>query len=276
MLCLVGVGFQVMAFALAPIAIVQSIFNAGIVLLIVFSRLRLGERLHRTEWIGLGIVVVSLVLMSSSLRGSDNAVGLGGSGLRVLAAVVPTLVAVALVVQLNRRRPGGSGFLFGLAAGLLYGAAALGTKGASTLVVRHGLLAGVPEVMTSVYPYVFVVFSVLGMLVYQTGLQRFRIAVVGSMSDVVCSTYLVAVGALVFDESLPKDPAILTLRVAGFVGVLAGSVLVAMGGRVGGPETMPPLESDLGLGSVLATEVHSITGHSVDDIVAGGPAEPQP
>jgi drug/metabolite transporter (DMT)-like permease len=275
-LCLVGVGLQTMAFALAPIAVVQSIFNAGIVLLIVVSRLKLGERLHRREWIGLAIVISSLIALSASLTNSTHAVGLSGSGLRVLLAAVPTLAVVVLVVFAIRSGRWTNGFLYGTAAGLLYGAAALGTKGASTLVVRHGVVASVPNILTSVYPYVFLIFSVLGMLIYQTGLQRFRISVVGAMSDVVASAYLVAVGMVVFDESLPKDVTTLVLRLGGFAGILLGSVLVAAGGRKGSVEVMPPIKSDLGLGPVLVTEFDSLTGHAVDDLVAGSPPDRHP
>jgi drug/metabolite transporter (DMT)-like permease len=270
-LCLVGVGLEVVAFALAPIAVVQAIFNSGVVLLIVFSRLRLGERLHRNEWIGLAIVVASLISLSVSLTQPKNSIGLADSGLPVLLAAAPTLVVVALIVAAIRSGRSKGSFLFGTAAGLLYGAAALGTKGASTLVVRHGVAASVPFILTSVYPYVFLFFSILGMLIYQTGLQRFRISVVGSMSDVVSSTYLVAVGMVVFDEPLPRDRTTLVLRLVGFAGVLLGSVFVAVGGRKDTLETVPQIQSDLGLGTVLVTEVDSLTGHSVDNVVAGTP-----
>jgi drug/metabolite transporter (DMT)-like permease len=272
-LCLVGVALQVMAFALAPIPVVQSIFNTGIVLLVVLSRLRLGERLHRNEWIGLAIVVVSLISLSASLGGRMDTVGLAGSGSRVLLAAVPTFALVVLIVAAIRSGVGTGGFFYGTAAGLLYGAAALGTKGASTILVRHGLVASVPHILTSVYPYVFLVFSALGMLMYQTGLQRFRISVVGSMSDVVCSTYLVAVGTIVFSEALPKNTTTLALRLGGFAGVLLGSVLVAAGGRKDSEITLPPIESDLGLGSVLVTEFDSLTGHSIDEFVTGNPSD---
>jgi drug/metabolite transporter (DMT)-like permease len=264
-LCVVGVILQVLAFALAPIPVVQSIFNAGIVLLIVASRVKLGERLRRVEWAGIAVVVAALTLISASLGGSQGSIGLVDSGWRLLVAVGPTLVFVVVLLITIRLRIGSAGFLFGVAAGLLYGAAALGTKGASTQVVRHGVLPSVPYVLGSPYPYVFVAFSAFGMLVYQTGLQHHRISVVGSMSDVVCSTYLVAVGMVVFGESLPEDPVTLALRFGGFAGVLVGTLLVATGGPTA-DETMPPIESDLGLGPVLVAEVDGISRRSTKSV----------
>ncbi len=265
-LCLVGLGLQILAFAMAPIPVVQSIFNAGIVLLIVLSRVKLGERLHRVEWFGIIVVVASLTLIAISLGGSEGDIGLVNSWWRILVALVPTMVViVAIVLVIHSRSYSAAGYLYGIAAGLLYGAASLGTKGASTLVVREGVWHSIPSIMGSIYPYVFVVFSTFGMLLYQTGLQRSRISVVGSMSDVVCSTYLVGVGMVVFGESLPQDPVTLALRFGGFAGVLAGTVLVATGGNVTSG-TMPPIDSDIGLGPVLVAEVDSATGPSIEPV----------
>jgi drug/metabolite transporter (DMT)-like permease len=273
-LCLLGLALQTMAFALAPIPVVQSIFNAGIVLLILFSRVRLGERLHKNEWLGLVVVVVSLISMSASLSRSPSTVGLSGSGAKVLLAAIPTIVVVMLVARAIQRGHTKSGFMYGVAAGLLYGGAALGTKGASTLVVQHGLVNSVPFILGSVYPYVFIVLSVFGMMMYQTGLQRFRIAVVGSMSDVVCSTYLVAVGTVVFSEVLPKDPWILLLRSVGFVGVLVGSVIVALGSGSNSAISVPPTESDIGLGTVLLAEAEAAIGHPLGGTLGSSTDEP--
>jgi hypothetical protein len=205
-------------------------------------------------------------LIAISLGGSEGSIGLLDSWWRILIAAVPTLLVVLIIVMIIRSQTHYVGFLYGLAAGLLYGAAALGTKGASTIVAQEGLWHAIPNIVTSVYPYVFAVFAVFGMVIYQTGLQRARISVVGTMSDVICSTYLVGVGMVVFGESLPKDPVTLALRLGGFIGVLVGTVLVALGGPANS-EIMPPMESDLGLGSVLVSEVESTTGHTIDSIV---------
>jgi multidrug transporter EmrE-like cation transporter len=259
-LCMAGLGLQVLAFALAPISIVQSIFNVGIVVLVVFSRLHIGERLHRREWVGLALVIASLLSVSVTLGGAAGEVGLKGSGLSVILVALPTTAAVVIVVLLIKAGRGATAFLYGIAAGLLYGVATLGVKGASTMVVHYGVLHALPRILASVYPYVFLIFSLFGLLLYQTGLQRSRISVVGSMSDVVCSTYLVAVGTVVFGEQLPTDPVTLALRLAGFVGVLAGSIVVASGGKSTSEVMTPAPEVDLGLGRALVTEMDTLIG----------------
>ncbi len=116
LLCLLGMALQIMAFALAPIAVVQSIFNAGIVLLIVVSRLRLGERMQRIEWIGLAVVVASVISISASLGGpaylrASLALAFG-SFWRSTDALVVALVVVAI-----RAGRGRNGFLYGAQPG---------------------------------------------------------------------------------------------------------------------------------------------------------------
>jgi len=229
LLSVAGVGLLVLALSLAPIAVAQSIASSGIVLMVVVSRLHLHEPLRRNDVVGLVVVVIAVVFVSASLRGSDNSVGLGGSWIDLLYAVVPTVAVVVLIFVLIRRRGGSTAFLYGTASGLLYGIAALGMKGASTLVTRYGLVASVPKIFVSAYPYVTAVGMVFALLVFQIGLQRSRIAVMGSVSSVVASTYLVAVGMLVFGEHLPTDRAILVLRLTGFAGVLIGSCFLAGG-----------------------------------------------
>jgi len=224
-----GMGLLVLALSLAPIAVAQSIASSGIVLMVVASRLYLHEPLRRNDIVGLGVVVIAVVFVSASLRGSDNTVGLGGSWIDILIAVAPTAMVVILIFAWLRHRRGNIAVLYGTASGLLYGVAALGMKGASTLVTRFGLIASVPHVLDSVYPYLTVVGMILALLVFQIGLQRSRIAVMGSVSSVVASTYLVAVGMLVFGEHLPTARAVLVLRLVGFAGVLIGTCFLASG-----------------------------------------------
>jgi multidrug transporter EmrE-like cation transporter len=268
-LCVLGVAFQIMAFALAPIPVVQAIFNAGLVLLLVLSRVRIGERFQRGEWIGLAVVAVSLVAIGASLADESSAVGLTHTTWRIVAAAFPTLLIAFVVMLCARTRWGRSGFLAGIASGLLYGLATLGTKGASTLVVDNGVVASIPKILTSVYPYVFLVFCLLGMVVYQTGIQRHRIAIVGSMNEVVGSTYVVVVGTIVFGESLPTDHVVLALRAFGFAGVLVGSILLVLGGRDASRVQMPLADADLGLGPVLVPEDDTLVGHAIGDLVQG-------
>jgi type IV secretory pathway VirB2 component (pilin) len=118
---------------------------------------------------------------------------------------------------------------FGITSGLLYGVATLQTKAVSVLIQRHGDLGAIPVILSSPYPYVFIVASILGLLTFQTGLQRCRIAVVGPVTNIVASIFVVAVGMAIFGEALPRNPLLTFMRILGFALVLVGSWILAVG-----------------------------------------------
>lgn len=238
---LAGLGFQVVAFALAPLAVVQSVYGAGLVLLVLVARRVLGEHLGRREAAGLGVIVAAVVLVGVSL-GNGAGVGLHGSATRVVVVAVVSMAAGGLLLGAARTVPAvDPGIAFGVGSGLLYGVGSLGTKGASTLVARDGIVGSIPHLLASPYPYLFVAASLLGLLVFQTGLQRARVGVVAPLSSVVSSTYVVAAGMVLFDEPLPGDPARTALRLAGFAGVLVGTALLARPGPVPAPAAPAPV-----------------------------------
>lgn len=228
--CLVaGLVFQVLALSRVSISVVQPILASGIVLLLVVSRVVFRDRLGRAEWAGLASMVVALVLIGVTADRATDLAGTGGSLSRILLAAVPTVVVAFVAFGVASRLGRVGAALFGLSAGLLYGASSLATKEASTVVEKHGLQAAIPQVLASPDPYLFILFSGLGMLAFQTGLQRCRVSVLVPVSSVISSGYLVAVGAVIFGEHVPADPWRLALRLTGFAAVVAGLVLLGRG-----------------------------------------------
>ncbi|MGH8996122.1 MAG: DMT family transporter [Acidimicrobiales bacterium] len=268
---LAGLALQVLALSLVSISVVQPIFVSGIVVLLALSHVSLKERLGRREWTAVCIVAVSLLAISLSLDvGSDRAGSHGEFGSLVLAAV-PT-VAVGGWLFLSAERVGGSrrldlrAPLFGISTGLMYGVAALATKALSAQVERYGIYASIPHILSSAYLYALVLTSGLGLLLFQTALQRCPASVVVPVSNVVSSTYVVAVGTVIFDEHLPSAAWKLALRIAGFVGVLV-SVLILANARAAGAAAvplaeMPLMEEPISLPPVEAAE--SLPSHPVD------------
>lgn len=245
---LAGLALQVLAFALAPLAVVQSANGAGLVLVVVGSRLVFRERLAPREQAGLAAIVTGIVLVGASLGSSDLVGRAGSPGSVVVASAASLLVAAGVLALGTGRRRLDPGVAFGLASGLCYGVASLGSKGASTLVARDGVVASIPHLFASPYPYLFLVASLAGLFSFQTGLQRARIGVVAPVSGVVSSGFVVAVGMVLFSERLPSDVASSTLRLAGFAVVLVGTALLAAGGQPGAARTASPGAS-AGLGS---------------------------
>ena len=213
-----GMACQIVVMSLVPLSVAQPIQLAGLALLVVFSAVFLGERTTQREWAGLGVLAVSLVLVFLSME--PTRLGLH-AGTGVMFSVIGGTVLLGVAAFVTAARSGARagrptpGLLYGAASGLLYGAAGLQTKGVS------GFLAEDPHhfvgrTLTSPYPYLYLVLSGAGLLLFQTALQRGRASIVVPVSSVVGSVYTVLAGTAVFGEPLPEDPVRLVLRSAGF------------------------------------------------------------
>ncbi|MGA2529232.1 MAG: hypothetical protein ABSG36_08750 [Acidimicrobiales bacterium] len=225
---IVAVGLMLVAYSLAPIAVVQSIYGAGLVLLVLVSRLYLHETMGRREWTGVAVMIVAVVLVSASL-GSSSSRTFGGSAVAVLVASGATAAFAVLTFVALRRSTAEASVPFGVTSGLFYGVAALQVKGASVLLAHRGMLGSIKPILASPYPYLFAVMSVLGVLTFQTGLQRCRVSILGPISNIVASVYVVAVGMAVFHESFPSDMGFTVLRLLGFALVLVGGAFFVSG-----------------------------------------------
>jgi drug/metabolite transporter (DMT)-like permease len=156
----------------------------------------------------------------------------------LLAAVAlpACLFALALGASALRSVPAGRhrqpsvGVSYAVASGLFYGVATLAIKAMSGTLAHHGLTTGLlGRIAASPFPYVAVGCSALGMLIFQTGLQRCRVSIVGPVSNITGSVFFIVAGTWLFGERLPADPVMLMLRLAGIV--LAGTVVVVLSRR---------------------------------------------
>jgi drug/metabolite transporter (DMT)-like permease len=221
MLC--GLGFQVLALLFAPVTVVQPVIASGVAVVLILSRLVLRERLGQVEYWCVAVMAVSVVLLALS-AGRASGVGHRVSGIELAAVAIPScqlaVLAALSTMRAGRRkhRPPVTGVSYGIATGLFYGVAALAIKALSgVLLHRHGIVAVVIAVLSSPYLYVMAGCSAAGLVLFQTALQRCRIAIVAPVSNVLGSLYFIVVGTWLFHERLPASPALLALRVAGIV-----------------------------------------------------------
>jgi len=236
MLC--GFGLQVIALTHAPVSVVQPVLGSGVVILLVLSRIVLRETLKRLELACVLAMAAAIVVIALSSAGAAGHVGHEASGGLLAAVALPACaVAVGLGASALRPRPSGRhrmpsiGVSYAVASGLFYGVATLAIKAMAGSVGQHGgvdaslLLA----IAASPYPYVTVACSALGMLIFQTGLQRCRVSIVGPVSNITGSVFFIVAGTWLFGEQLPADPMRLALRLAGIV--LAGAVVIVLSRR---------------------------------------------
>ncbi len=236
MLC--GLGFQVLALTLAPVTVVQPAIASGVAVVLVLSRLVLREQLGRGEYVCVAVMALSVILLAFSAGSAE--VGHHFSGVAAAAVAIPSVV-IALAAGASGLRAGSrrhgkpvTGVSYGIATGLLYGVAALAIKALSGAVLhRHGVASILIAVLSSPYLYVMGASSAAGLLLFQTALQRCRIAIVAPVSNVLGSIYFMVVGTWLFHERLPSDPVLLALRL---VGITVACVVVVLLSRQGAAE----------------------------------------
>jgi drug/metabolite transporter (DMT)-like permease len=231
-----GLCTQVFALTLAPISIVQSVSACGIVLLLMLSHFLLGDRLGRSEYVGMVFIGLSLVLLGLSVQAHADHAHSGASFGTLVVAGGPALVVSLCFFLLAEHVHGSSperarlrAPLFGLSSGLLYGVAALGVKAVSSIIEQHGLVGGLGRVITSPALYVVVVASAVGFLVFQTALQRCPASILVPVNNVTGSAFFIAIGTMVFHEQLPTAAWPLAFRLAAFACIVVGLCALSMG-----------------------------------------------
>ena len=212
---MVGLGgwaLYIWALALAPLSLVQAVSAGGLGLLALFAQRASGQPLPQREWIGVGLAVLGLVLLAASLAGGSTAGGHAAwSAVGAWFVVSFVLAAVALGPAAKWLAPGAG---FGIAAGLLYAAADVGTKAA----VEGGtfLLLTLPIWICHVGAFTTI----------QLGFQRGRALATAGLSSFCTNALPIVGGIALYHEELPGG-ALGALRVLAFSCVVAGAVAVA-------------------------------------------------
>lgn len=233
----------VVALSLAPVSVAQPVFAAGMSLMILFYAVLLGDPITRGERVALLLMPVALLLLFLSLGPADEHLGTRAD-LRLLYVVTASTVlgcVLALALVGRQRRAAASAVLLGAAAGLMQGVAGLQAKGLGGLLADHGPGGVIPAALASPYPYLYGVAWAIGIVLFQTSLQRSRASITAPVANVVGNVFVVLLGTIVFSEGLPGDPYRLTLRVLGILAIFAVILLMPSTprtvGRASDPET---------------------------------------
>ena len=228
------------SFSLVPLTVAQSVYGAGLVLLIGASHYRLKEPISRMEVSGLVMVVLALVLTSLSVK-SSSIPGEHGSVSLVSAVIILLLLLAVLVLISERHHLLDQSVAFGLSCGIIYGVAGLDIKGAAAMIQINGLIQAIPRIFQTPYPYTLILSLGFGLVVFQTGIQRGRLIIIAPLSNVVASVCTVALGMALFHEPLPKNMTLTALRLVGFGLTLVGGGFFAsapVGTEQGQPRRM--------------------------------------
>jgi hypothetical protein len=208
-----GFALYVVALALAPLSLVQSIAAGGIGILALASA-RLGRRrLGRYELIGVFVSMLGLLALAVSLAGGGTGEGTGGSTATILLWLGATAAAAAGAVALGRTF-GALAVAEGIAGGLLFSIGDISVKVATQGDARAAFA------VTVIAGYA------LGTALLQLGYQKGAALTVAGIATLLTNALPIAAGTRVLGEPVPSG-FFGALRVLAFVAVTAGAVLLA-------------------------------------------------
>ncbi len=223
------------AVANAPVSIVQPVLGFGLALLALFSVVVLHERLRPLEWAGIAMMLGGLLLLGISASGEANTATLALGRLTAVSLVFLGFLAAAVPVARAGAVP--PALLLGFGAGTLIGLAALYTKG-----LFLSLESGLPALAWLVFAPLMVGANLAGVGVQQAGFQQGRALIVVAMNAVTNKLVTIVGGMVTLGELLPVEPALAAARIAGFVAILGGTVVLA---RFGGEELADDVAGEL-------------------------------
>ena len=225
-----GVAFalHVAALSLAPISIAQAVLAGGLVFLAVLADRFFGLQLGRRQWIGIGLVAVSLTLLTVTGGGGTGAhSGYSLAGMIIFEGIAVGVGLLLVVSHLIERIPVQRGVLLGIAAGLGFGISDVAIKALS-----GDLDAGLVGLL-SPWTVVILTAAVFSFYASARSLQIGEGLAVIAVTSVAANLSTILSGLAVFGDRLGPTALVVGVRVAAFALILVGAALIPAPVRAG-------------------------------------------
>jgi drug/metabolite transporter (DMT)-like permease len=197
----VAFALHVAALSLAPISVGQAVLAGGLVFLAVLAERFFGFELGRRQWIGIGLVAVSLTALTLTGGGGAGGAHSGYSlaGMIVfegIAVGVGLLLVFSHLVERIRAQPG---VLLGIAAGLGFGISDVAIKALS------GDLESGPIGLLSPWSVIIITAAVFSFYASARSLQIGDGVAVIAVTSVAANLSTIVAGLAVFGDRLGND-----------------------------------------------------------------------
>ena len=220
-----GYALYLWALGLGPLAVVQPVMSAGIVLFVGFAVVILGERIHAPEWAAIAAVAVGLFLLGSSLAAGGEAAAAAGGAWAVGGYSAAMLAVAAGAAACTRGRA--PGVAMGIWSGVLLGLASLWAKGLASgfSIAEEG--QRLAAVAADPYLYLTLAGNLVGFAVLLNALRDSRAGVVFTLSSTLSNVVPILGAMVAMGERLPEGQVAAALRVASLVLTLGGAAYLA-------------------------------------------------
>jgi drug/metabolite transporter (DMT)-like permease len=225
-----GVAFalHVGALTLAPISIGQAVLAGGLVFLAVLAERFFGFELGRRQWVGIGLVAISLSLLTLTGGGeADAQSAYSVAGMIVFESIAVSVGLLLMLSHLIDRIPVQRGVLLGIAAGLGFGISDAAIKALS------GDVDGGSSGLLSPWSGVILTAAVFSFYASARSLQIGDGVAVIAVTSVAANLSTIVAGLAVFGDRLGNGPLVIGVRVAAFALILAGAALIPAPIRAG-------------------------------------------
>ena len=224
----VAFALHVAALTLAPISIGQAVLAGGLVFLAVLAERFFGFELGRRQWIGIGLVAVSLTSLTLTGGGGGEAnSGYSLAGMIVFEGIAVGVGLLLVLSHLIERIPAQRGVLLGIAAGLGFGISDVAIKALS------GDLDSGPIGLLSPWSVVIVTAAVFSFYASARSLQIGDGVAVIAVTSVAANLSTILAGLAVFGDRLGNDALVVGVRLAAFALILVGAALIPAPVRAG-------------------------------------------
>jgi multidrug transporter EmrE-like cation transporter len=231
----VGWGVAALAFALhvaalslAPISIGQAVLAGGLVFLAVLAERFFGFELGHRQWIGIGLVAVSLAMLTLTGGGGSEAnSGYSLAGMIVFEAVAVGIGGLLVVSHSIERFPAQRGVLLGIAAGLGFGISDVAIKALS------GDLDARAIGLLSPWSVIVVTAAIFSFFASARSLQIGDGVAVIAVTSVAANLSTILAGLAVFGDRLGDSAPVIGVRLAAFALILVGAALIPAPVRAG-------------------------------------------
>jgi len=225
-----GVAFalHVVALTLAPISIGQAVLAGGLVFLAVLAERFFGFELGRRQWIGIGLVAVSLSLLTLTGGGRGGAhSGYSLAGMIIFEGIAFCLCLPLVFSHRLERIRAQRGVLLGIAAGLGFGISDVAIKALS------GDLNSGPVGLLSPWSVVILTAAVGSFFASARSLQIGDGVAVIAVTSVAANLSTILAGLAVFGDRLGNNTLVVGVRIAAFALILVGAALIPAPVRAG-------------------------------------------
>jgi drug/metabolite transporter (DMT)-like permease len=212
----------------APISLGQAVLAGGLVFLAVLAERFFGFELGRRQWSGIGLVAVSLSLLTLTGGGEEGArSSYSVAGMIVFEAVAICVGLLLVVSHLIERVPVQRGVLLGIAAGLGFGISDVAIKALSG-DLDSGLVG-----LLSPWSVIIVTAAIFSFYASARSLQIGDGVAVIAVTSVAANLSTILAGLAVFGDRLGDDALVIGVRLAAFALILIGAALIPAPIRAG-------------------------------------------